>query len=65
MALLQDADPRDAARAALPAAVRSRRPSAITGRRVVVTIPPDGPFASLAPCSLTASWAPTRAGAEP
>ena len=55
MALLQDGDPRDAARAALPAPVRSRASIRIAGRRVVVTIAPAGPLAAIARRSLTAS----------
>ena len=63
MALLQDANPRDAARAALPASVRPRAAIRITGRRVLVTIPASGPLAAVAPFLAASSTA--DAGPEP
>jgi hypothetical protein len=57
MALLQDEDPRVAARAALPSAERAAARIAITGRRVTVTLPSRG-LRTLIP-ALTA-----RAGAD-
>jgi hypothetical protein len=40
MALLQDAEPREAARAALPSDARDRATIRITGREVTVTVRP-------------------------
>ena len=48
VALLQDADPRDAARAALPAWSRDGATIEIAGRRVRVRVRPRGPVPALA-----------------
>jgi hypothetical protein len=63
MAMLQEADPRAAARASLPEASRARATIAVRGRSVRVTVRPDGPVGSLAR-SLTASSV-AHAGPEP
>jgi hypothetical protein len=47
MALLQDADPAEAARAALPEPVRGRATISVSGRRVRVTVRPRGPLPAL------------------
>ena len=47
MALLQDGNPRDAARNALPGVSRQRSRISVDGRRVRVTIRPSGPLAGL------------------
>jgi hypothetical protein len=63
MALLQDADAKAAARAALPAAARGRAEIAVRDRRIEVTVhPPSGlPFVDAA----FASTAAADAGPEP
>ena len=48
MALLQGGDPRDAARQALPAAVRRRSAIDIDGRRVTVRVRPELPVSAVA-----------------
>jgi hypothetical protein len=53
MALLQDRDPREAARRALPSGTRSRATIAVEGRRVTVTVRPSVPLSALA-AALTA-----------
>ncbi len=63
MALLQDGDPRAAARAALPQPSRRRATIRVAGRRVRVTVRPDAPLAALAR-SLEASSS-ADAGPEP
>jgi Flp pilus assembly protein TadG len=63
MALLQDGDPKDAARAALPEPVRSRATIQLTGRRVRVTVRHRGPLARLTgtlAASSTADAGPER-----
>ena len=63
MALIQDADPRDAARAALPVPARARAEIDVRGRRVEVTVRPPSrlPFIDAA----FASTAAADAGPEP
>jgi hypothetical protein len=63
MALIQGGDPRAAARAALPAAVRRRATVGIEGRRVTVRVRPRAPLPSLA--SLVTATATADAGPEP
>jgi hypothetical protein len=63
MALLQDADPREAARAAVPRGVRERTTIRIDGREVTVTVEPATKVAFLAG-ALTAS-ASADAGPAP
>jgi hypothetical protein len=63
MALLQDADPRAAARDALPKGTRERSRITIQGRRITVRVRPRLPLATLAD-SLTAE-ATADAGPEP
>jgi hypothetical protein len=63
MALLQDADPREAARAAVPRAARERTTIRVAGRQVTVTIQPATKVAFLAG-AVTAS-ASADAGPEP
>ena len=63
MAMLQDGDPRDAARSALPEGARSRAAIAVRGRSVRVTVRPAGPVPSLTR-SLTAT-SEADAGPEP
>jgi hypothetical protein len=48
IALLQDGDPRAAAREALPADLRARASIGVTGKRVTVRVRPDVPFPGLA-----------------
>jgi hypothetical protein len=48
MAMLQGGDPRAAARAALPAAVRARATVVVEGRRVTVRVRPRVPVAAVA-----------------
>lgn len=48
MALLQDGDPREAARRALPDGTRDRATIEVDGRRVTVTVRPDLPIEPLA-----------------
>ena len=63
MALIQDADPREAAREALPAPARARAEIHVRGRRVQVTVRPPArlPFLGAA----FASTAVADAGLEP
>ena len=63
MAMLQDGDPRDAAKEALPAGVRRRASVDVTGRRVRVEVKPTGPFAPLVRAMTASSVA--DAGPEP
>jgi hypothetical protein len=63
MALIQGGDPRGAARAALPAAVRRRATIDVDGRRVTVRVRPRAPLPSLA--SLLTATAIADAGPEP
>jgi Flp pilus assembly protein TadG len=63
MAMLQDGDPRAAARAALPAAIRERSSVAVEGRRVTVRVRPRMPVPGLAG-PMTAEAA-ADAGPEP
>ena len=63
MALLQDAEPREAARAALPPDLRSRATIRVEAREVTVTVTPATRVACLADAlSATAS---ASAGAPP
>jgi hypothetical protein len=63
MALIQDADPEQAARAALPAPARNRADVNVRGRRVEVTVRPPAhpPFLD----RTLASTAAANAGPEP
>jgi hypothetical protein len=63
MALIQDADPRDAARDALPSAVRDRSDIRVAGRAVTVTVRPETRIGFLSD-ALSAS-ASANAGPEP
>jgi hypothetical protein len=63
MALIQDADPEEAARAALPAPARSRADITVRGRRVEVTVRPPAQLPFLD--RTLASTAAANAGPEP
>jgi hypothetical protein len=63
MALIQDTDAEEAARAALPSSARSRAEITVRGRRIEVTVQPPTrlPFLTVA----LASTAAAEAGPEP
>jgi len=63
MALIQDTDARDAARAALPAAARPRATISIHGREITVTVRPDTQLGFLA--NALSATASANAGPEP
>jgi hypothetical protein len=62
IALLEDADPRAAARSALPEAARDGATIAIAGRRVTVELPPPLPLRAIAPRLTTTATADAGPG---
>ena len=63
MALLQDAEPREAARAALPSGARDRATIRVTGGKVTVTVRAGDPHRASSPMPSTAPPLPTQARA--